>query len=434
METIEFQQLDETLYYKQLNNGLDVYILPKKGFSKTFVTFTTKYGSIDRTFVPIGETEPITVPDGIAHFLEHKMFEKEDGDVFQQFSEVGAQANAFTSFTRTAYLFSATDHIYKSTETLLNFVQEPYFTEETVNKEKGIIGQEITMYDDQPDWRLYFGAIENMYHNHPVKIDIAGTIDSIDGITAEHLYTCYNTFYHPSNMLLFVIGAVDPVEMMAFIEDNQNKKTFQEPTDLKRLFDEEPTNVAEKERVLHMDVQKPKVYVGLKAKQVDLSGEEMMKHELAVQIGVECLFGRASSFYTDVYENGLIDESYGYDFSLENGYGFALIGSDSEQPEQLAKLIKDKLAETEQKNLFTSEDVERIKRKKIGFFLRALNSIEFIANQFTRYKFNDMNLFDVVPVLETITVEDIEKAFKTIQGEEQQTVFTIMPVSGRDQK
>ncbi|MEK4530961.1 EF-P 5-aminopentanol modification-associated protein YfmH [Solibacillus sp. FSL K6-1554] len=434
METIEFQQLDETLYYKQLNNGLDVYILPKKGFSKTFVTFTTKYGSIDRTFVPIGETEPVTVPDGIAHFLEHKMFEKEDGDVFQKFSEVGAQANAFTSFTRTAYLFSATDHIYKSTETLLNFVQEPYFTEETVNKEKGIIGQEITMYDDQPDWRLYFGAIENMYHNHPVKIDIAGTIESIDGITAEHLYTCYNTFYHPSNMLLFVIGAVDPVKMMAFIEDNQNKKTFQKPTDLKRLFDEEPTNVAEKERVLHMDVQKPKVYVGLKAKQVDLSGEEMLKHELAVQIGVECLFGRASSFYTDVYENGLIDESYGYDFSLENGYGFALIGSDSEQPEQLAKLIKEKLAQSEQENLFTSEDVERIKRKKIGFFLRALNSIEFIANQFTRYKFNDMNLFDVVPVLETITVEDIVNAFKTIQGEEQQTVFTIMPVSGRDQK
>lgn len=434
METIEFQQLDETLYYKQLSNGLDVYILPKKGFSKTFVTFTTKYGSIDRTFIPIGETEPVTVPDGIAHFLEHKMFEKEDGDVFQKFSEVGAQANAFTSFTRTAYLFSATDHIYKSTETLLDFVQEPYFTEETVNKEKGIIGQEITMYDDQPDWRLYFGAIENMYHNHPVKIDIAGTIESIDGITAEHLYTCYNTFYHPSNMLLFVIGAVDPVEMMAFIEDNQNKKTFQEPADIKRLFDEEPTNVAEKERVLHMDVQKPKVYVGLKAKQVDLSGEEMLKHELAVQIGVECLFGRASSFYTDVYENGLIDESYGYDFSLENGYGFALIGSDSEQPEQLAKLIKEKLAETEKGNVFTSEDVERIKRKKIGFFLRALNSIEFIANQFTRYKFNDMNLFDVVPVLETITVEDIEKAFTTIQGEEQQTVFTIMPVNGRDQK
>lgn len=431
MQTIEFKQLDETLYYKKLNNGLDVYILPKKGFSKTFVTFTTKYGSIDRTFVPIGETEAITVPDGIAHFLEHKMFEKEDGDVFQKFSEVGAQANAFTSFTRTAYLFSSTDHIYKSTETLLNFVQEPYFTEETVNKEKGIIGQEITMYDDSPDWRLYFGAIENMYHNHPVKIDIAGTIDTIEGITAEHLYTCYNTFYHPSNMMLFVIGAVDPAEMMTFIENNQNEKTFPEATPLTRLFDEEPSTVAIKERVLHMDVQKPKVYVGLKAKEVNLSGEAMLKHELSVQIALECLFGRASQFYTDIYDNGLIDESYGYDFSLENGYGFALIGSDSEQPEQLVEGIKAKLAQAENASVFTAEDVERIKRKKIGFFLRALNSIEFIANQFTRYKFNDMNLFDVVPVLETITVEEIAQAFKTVQGEEQQTVFKILPVSER---
>ena len=158
----------------------------------------------------------MTVPDGIAHFLEHKMFEKEDGDVFQKFSENGASANAFTSFTRTAYLFSATDKLYENTETLLDFVQEPYFTEQTVEKEKGIIAQEITMYDDQPDWRLYFGTIENMYHEHPVKIDIAGTVESINDITAEHLYECYETFYHPSNMVLFVVGAVDPEEMMAF--------------------------------------------------------------------------------------------------------------------------------------------------------------------------------------------------------------------------
>ncbi len=274
MKTIEFKQLDETLYYEKLENGLDVYILPKKGFSKTFVTFTTKYGSVDRTFVPLGESQSITVPDGIAHFLEHKMFEKEDGDVFQKFSEYGASANAFTSFTRTAYLFSSTDNIYKSTETLLNFVQEPYFTEATVNKEKGIIGQEITMYDDQPDWRLYFGTIENMYHTHPVKIDIAGTIESIDGITADHLYTCYNTFYHPSNMLLFAIGAVEPEEMMAFIRENQGKKEFPEPTPIQRFFEEEPTDVAVKERTLHMDVQKPKVYMGLKAKDTNLSGNE----------------------------------------------------------------------------------------------------------------------------------------------------------------
>lgn len=431
MQTIEFQQLDETLYYKQLENGLDVYILPKKGFSKAFVTFTTKYGSIDRTFVPIGEEEPITVPDGIAHFLEHKMFEKEEGDVFQKFSEVGAQANAFTSFTRTAYLFSATNHIYKSTETLLDFVQQPYFTEETVNKEKGIIGQEITMYDDQPDWRLYFGAIENMYHNHPVKIDIAGTIESIDKITAEHLYTCYNTFYHPSNMLLFVVGAVDPTEMMAFVEGNQNKKEFPEPAPLTRIFEDEPTEAAVKEREMKMDVQQPKVYMGLKAKEVSLSGDAMLKHELAMSIALECLFGRASDFYTNLYDNGLIDESYAFDFTLEKGYGFSLIGSDTPKPDEFVQAIKGRLAEAEDGSVFKQEDVERIKRKKIGYFLRALNSLEFIANQFTRYKFNDMNLFDAVPTIEKLTVEDVKEAFKSLQGEEQQTVFKIMPVNER---
>lgn len=427
MKTIEFKQLDETLYYEKLENGLDVYVLPKKGFSKTFVTFTTKYGSIDRNFVPIGETEAITVPDGIAHFLEHKMFEKEDGDVFQKFSEYGASANAFTSFTRTAYLFSATDHIYKSTETLLNFVQEPYFTEATVNKEKGIIGQEITMYDDQPDWRLYFGTIANMYHNHPVKIDIAGTIESIDGITADHLYTCYNTFYHPSNMLLFAIGAVDPEEMMTYIRENQAKKQFEAPTPIQRFFDEEPMEVAVKEDTLHMDVQKPKMYVGLKAKETNLSGSAMLKHELAVQIGLELIFGRTSEFYTHVYDEGLIDETYAFDFTLEQGFGFAMIGSDTTEPDALEKAIKDELAKYESKSSFVSTDLERIKRKKIGFFLRALNSIEFIANQFTRYSFNDMNLFDVVPELESLTVEDITEAFKTIQGESQQTVFKVLP-------
>lgn len=427
MKTIEFKQLDETLYYEKLENGLDVYILPKKGFSKTFVTFTTKYGSVDRTFVPIGETDSITVPDGIAHFLEHKMFEKEDGDVFQKFSEFGASANAFTSFTRTAYLFSSTNNIYNSTETLLNFVQEPYFTEATVNKEKGIIGQEITMYDDQPDWRLYFGTIENMYHNHPVKIDIAGTIESIDPITADHLYTCYNTFYHPSNMLLFVIGAVDPNEMMTFIRDNQDKKEFPEPTPIQRFFDQEPSEVAIKERELRMDVQKPKVYIGLKAKETNLSGRDMLKHELSVQIALELIFGRTSKFYESVYEEGLIDETYAFDFTLENGFGFAMIGSDSSEPAALEKAIKEELAKYDGDAQFESVDLERVKRKKIGFFLRALNSLEFIANQFTRYSFNDMNLFDVVPVLEELTIEDLKKAFSSIQGESQQTVFKILP-------
>lgn len=399
-----------------------------------YATFTTAYGSIDRHFTPLGSTEPITVPDGIAHFLEHKMFEKEDGDIFQKFSELGASANAFTSFTRTAYLFSATEKIYESTGTLLDFVQAPYFTEETVNKEKGIIGQEITMYDDQPDWRLYFGAIENMYHNHPVKIDIAGTVESIDDITAEHLYTCYNTFYHPSNMLLFIVGHVEPQKMMDFVRNNQASKTFAAPTKIERFFDDEPQGVAIKERVLEMDVQKPKVYVGLKAKETSLTGKAMLKHELAVQMALELIFGRTSQFYERMYNEELIDETYGFDFTLEQGYGFALIGTDTDEPQTFTDAVFAELEKVKTTAVYSEEDLARIKRKKIGFFLRALNSIEFIANQFTRYNFNGMDLFDVVEVLESLTLDDLRTAFTSVMGEEQKTTFTILPLAQSEEQ
>lgn len=427
MNKVQFEQLDETLYHEKLANGLEVYILPKKGFSKTFATFTTKYGSIDNHFVPYGEEEPIKVPDGIAHFLEHKMFEKEDGDIFQQFSKQGASANAFTSFTRTAYLFSATGQINENVETLLDFVQSPYFTEKTVEKEKGIIAQEITMYDDQADWRLYFGMIENLYKNHPVKIDIAGTVDSIQDITAEHLYTCYNTFYHPSNMVLFVVGAVNPEQMMEFIKANQDQKTFEEPKEIKRIYPEEPIEAAIKERTLEMSVQKPKIFVGIKPEVLDYSGKAMLKHELAAELAFELLFGRTSDFYHHAYESNLIDESYSFDYSLENGFGYALIGSDTNEPEKLIKEINHTLDQAMEKWLFGQADLDRIRRKKIGFFLRALNSPEFIANQFTRYAFNDMNLFDVVPMLEEIEVPDLQAAFATVSLDSQRSTFTIMP-------
>ena len=183
-----------------------------------------------------------------------------------------------------------------------------------------------------------------------------------------------------------------------------------------------------------MDVQKPKVNVGFKSKNVDLQGKDMLKHELAIQIGLECAYGRASDFYTNVYEQGLIDETYSFDFSLEKGFGFALIGSDSKEPDELAKRIKEQLALAAKGELFTEEAVARIKRKKIGFFMRALNSLEFIANQFTRYRFNEMDLFEVVPTLESLTVADVKEAFQAILGEEQQTVFKILPLQERDKK
>jgi predicted Zn-dependent peptidase len=427
MEKIIFEQLQEEMYYEKLDNGLDVYILPKKGFNKTYATFTTKYGSIDNHFMPPEKDEFVKVPDGIAHFLEHKLFEKEDGDVFQQFSKQGASANAFTSFTRTAYLFSSTSNVEKNLETLIDFVQEPYFTEKTVEKEKGIIGQEITMYDDNPDWRLYFGLIQNMYKNHPVSIDIAGTIESISHITKDMLYECYETFYHPSNMLLFVVGPVSPDEIMGMIKDNQSKKEYKNKPEIKRKFDDEQAGVAEKKQVLKMNVQTSKCLVGIKASNPTQSGREMLKNELSTNVLLDLLFGKSSENYTELYGSGLIDDTFSYDYSQEYGFGFAMVGGDTNEPDLLAQKLEGMLKEAKTGKNLTADSLERTKKKKIGAFLRAVNSPEYIANQFTRYAFNEMDLFDVVPVLESLTLDDIKRAADSLFDEERFTVCQVIP-------
>ncbi len=426
MEKIVYDQLKEELYFEKLPNGLHVYVLPKKGFNKTYATFTTKYGSIDNSFVPLNKSERVRVPDGIAHFLEHKLFEKEDRDVFQDFSKQGASSNAFTSFTRTAYLFSSTSNVEKNLETLLDFVQSPYFTEKTVEKEKGIIGQEIKMYQDNPDWRLYFGMIDSLYQNHPVKIDIAGTIESISTITKDLLYECYNTFYHPSNMLLFVVGPVDPAAIMAFVRDNQAKKEYTDKPEIQRFFDEEPEGVAEKKKVIPMTVQTPKCLVGIKAKNPKKSGRELLKYEITVTLLMDYLFGRSSNHYEELYRDGLIDDTFSYDYTEESSFGFAMVGGDTKQPDELAKRLKDIFLQTDYDNL-SEEALTRVKKKKIGGFLRSLNSPEYIANQFTRYAFNDTSLFEALPILEEITVQDLQTIAKDFVDETRMSICQVVP-------
>lgn len=427
MEKITFGQLQEELFHEKMDNGLQVYILPKKGFNKSYATFTTKYGSVDNHFKPPGKDEFVKVPDGIAHFLEHKLFEKEDGDVFQQFSKQGASANAFTSFTRTAYLFSSTVDFEKNLTTLIDFVQDPYFSEKTVEKEKGIIGQEINMYDDNADWRLYFGTIQNMYEHHPVAIDIAGTVESIAKITKDMLYQCYETFYHPSNMLLFIVGPVDPGQTMDLIRTNQGEKSYSEQPEIERRLEAESIGVAEKSQVLRMNVQTPKVMLGLKAVDVNTSGAELLKAELTANVLLEVLFGKTSDLYEELYSEGYIDQSFSYDFTQEEGFGFALIGGDSTRPDELTERLKDILLKAKSGEGISEESVNRTIRKRIGSFLRALNSPEYIANQFTRYAFNEMDLFEVVPVLEKITINDVKQAAEQLIDEERMTVCQILP-------
>ncbi|EUJ24936.1 zinc protease, insulinase family protein [Listeria grandensis FSL F6-0971] len=400
--------------------------MPKHGFSKTFAIFTTNYGSIDNEFVPIGQEDFTRVPDGIAHFLEHKLFEKEDGDVFFKFGEKGAFTNAFTSFTRTAYLFSSTSSVEENLETLVDFVQEPYFTEETVEKEKGIIGQEIQMYDDDADFRVYFGAIENMYHHHPVKIDIAGTVESIADIDKDLLYLCYNTFYHPSNMILFIVGNVDPEQAIEQVRNNQSKKTFAPAKPVKRHFPEEPKSVAVKKKTLAFPVQIAKNLVAIKEDIGLLRGKEAVQHEMTADIMLELLFGTTSDAYLELYDQGIIDDTFGFDYSLQDSFSFVLVGGDAKDPDLQERKIKETFANAIQTG-FKEADLELIKRKKMGQFLRSLNSPEFIANQFSQYIFEEASLFDILPAIEAVTVADIEAFLKRIYMEERVTTFQIVP-------
>ncbi|WP_339266167.1 pitrilysin family protein [Paenibacillus sp. FSL K6-1330] len=407
MESIHYDNLQETLYYEVMDNGLHVYVLPKPGFQKTYATFATKYGSVDNHFKVEGESET-RVPDGIAHFLEHKMFEEPEGDIFAKFASNGASANAFTSFDQTVYLFSATENIHENLETLINFVQNPYFTDQNVEKEKGIIGQEINMYQDNPDWRVYFGLIEAMYKVHPVHIDIAGTVESIGTITKEDLYTCYNAFYHPSNMLLFVVGGVDPVETMNLIRSNQAAKSYEKQGSIERLFDPEPQGVEEKRRESRLAVSLPKCLFGFKEKQIGLTAEEQLRRDLTTKLMMDLLFGSSTELYQQLYDEDLISDSFGHEYNSSPQYAFSAVGGDTKDPDQLLERIRtevDKLKATG----FQVSDFERARKKKMGGYLRMLNSPENIAHEFTRYQFRGVDFFKVLSVYESITIDDVNR-------------------------
>jgi len=405
MEKLTYETVEETLYREILDNGLEVIILPKEGFKKTYATFATKYGSIDNHF-SVGDQAAIHVPDGIAHFLEHKMFEEPEGDVFATFAQQGASANAFTSFDRTVYLFSATDHIEENLTTLIDFVQRPYFTDENVEKEKGIIEQEINMYNDNADWRVYYGLYEAMYQKHPIAIDIAGTVESIYQIDKQTLDTCYETFYHPSNMLLFVVGGVDADQIMQLIKANQSAKTFSPQMEIKRYFETEPAAINQARKVKELPVSLPKCMVGFKEKSVDVAGDELLQLEVESKLMLDILFGSSSAFFQGLYDQGLIFDSFGHEFNCSEHYAFSVLGGDTPDPEKLIAeitvYIKEKL-----KTGIDEKHFNRIKRKRIGSYLRMLNSPEAIAGEFTKYRFHNNDMFNILNHYEHCTLEQV---------------------------
>ncbi|WP_131026012.1 EF-P 5-aminopentanol modification-associated protein YfmH, partial [Clostridioides difficile] len=412
MEKIVNDILKEEVYYEKLQNGLDVYFMPKRGFMKKYAILATNYGSNDLEFVPIGEDKKIRVNEGIAHFLEHKMFEQPDGgDAFDKFSKLGVNANAFTNFTMTAYLFSATENFYESLEHLIDYVQTPYFTDENVEKEKGIIAQEIKMYNDDPDWNVYFNCLKAMYVNYPARIDIAGTVDSIYKITKEELYKCYNTFYNPGNMALFVVGDLDVEKVIDVTKKSNNYKVDKLSKSIERFYPEEPEGVKEKEVIEKFPISMPMFNIGFKDSNVGLKGKELLRKEIVTDILVGMLFKKGSKLYEDLYMQGLINENFGAGFSSQVDYAFSIIAGDSKEPKKVKEIILDYIEKSKKEGL-SKEEFERTKKKKIGSFIKCFDSINFIGNSFISYVFKDINLLDYLDIIKDITFEEVEERLK----------------------
>ena len=411
MEKIYFETLKETLYHEKMDNGL-----PKPGFEKTYGLFSTRFGAIDTRFVPIGQEQMIKVEDGIAHFLEHKMFDMNGSDASDEFAKLGASTNAFTSSSRTAYLFSTTANEYPCIELLLDFVQKLEITPESVEKEKGIIGQEIKMYDDDPDWRVYFGSIQNLYNNHPVAVDIAGTVETVNNTTKDMLEICYNTFYHPSNMMIFIVGNIEADKAMTVIKENQAKKNFAPAKPIVCQKNIEPCNIKIKENVLTMDVEMNKIIVSIKVNEILNDPKLKIRRELAINLLFDLLFSKSAKLYNDWLNEGIINDSFSANFTQERDYAFIQIGCDCDDYETLKEHILT-LIQNFQNIEISKNDFERIKKKNIGLFINLFNGPESIANLFSRYYFEGIIALDLIDEIAKITLDDIYDMFKYFDSE-----------------
>ncbi|MBC8744375.1 insulinase family protein [Lactobacillus sp. Marseille-P7033] len=429
MDKQVYQKFNQSIYREQLSNGLKVQLLPMEGYHKTYAILTTDFGSIDNHFIPYHQEKAITVPDGVAHFLEHKMFEKKDHDAFDLFGKLGADSNAFTSFTQTSYLFSTTSNLHENLDVLLDFVQDPYFTDQTVKKEQGIIGQEIQMYEDDPSWRLYLGILGNLYPNDPMRIDIAGTIESIGRITPKILMDTYKTFYQPANMNLFLVGRLDPEETITWIKQNQEQKNFAPTETPRRLFKlNDPTaHDVIPFRSLTMDIVRPKVMVGLRGtKQFD-DGKQRLHYKLAIDLLLDVLFDDTSDNYLRLYNNETLDDTFGYNFEMQRGFHFAYFSSDTDQMERFADEIIDILESADQQIEAARTRFEGIKNAELGRLIGLLDSPEAIANRYAGDLFAGASLMDEIQILETITIDDLYQVAKDFITPQGISVYQVVP-------
>lgn len=419
MKEINYSKLNEKIYEYVHKSGVRVFMVPKKGFLKSGAYFATHFGSIDYNFVPIGGNDFITVPDGVAHFLEHKVFEQPDNsNVFDMFSKYGANANAYTSFDMTTYYFWCTENFKENLKILVEFVQTPHFTKENVEKEQGIIGQEIRMYDDDPNWKCYFNMLGCLYNDFPVKKDIAGTLESISEITPEILYTCYNTFYHPSNMTLCLVGDFEPNEMKEYLENILSDK--ENAPEIKRKYETESSKVAQSYISQKMSVSAPIYTIGFK----DIPANENIEHRRAAfKIAMQLFLGKSSELYAKLYTGGKITPSFGFDYTGERHFAFAEISDES----PFGKCVAEEIISAAKEFKVSESDFERIKRKVFGKGLAIFDDPDDYAGVLSGYTVKGLDLYKLFDAYENITPSEIEEIIKQCFAEENMVLSEITP-------
>ncbi len=427
MQVIENMKVKEKLYIEKLDNGLSVMIIPKKGIQKKYVIWGTNYGSNDSKFVVPGDTEITEVPDGVAHFLEHKMFEQKNGkNSLDVLTELGADANAYTTNDHTAYLFSCTDNFYEALDELMDYVQNPYFTDENVEKEKGIISQEIMMYDDYPDWKVYMNAVQAMYSDFPIRIDTAGTVETISHIDKEVLYKCYNTFYNPSNMAMVVCGDFEPEAMLAEIK--RRLLDIKASGEIKRIYPEEPEGIVKDYVEQDMEVSRPLYAIGIKDKPFEdfknFSKDDIVKKHIAIEILLNLIFGESSDLYKKLYNDGVIMSNPSMDYEFSRGYAFVLLSGQSKDPRKVYEEFKKAVNDIKEKGI-VEEDFNRIKKTIYGDYIKEYNDVTDIARMFLSDYFKGINSFDYIEQIGSVNKDYTEQILNEVFAENKMVLSVI---------
>lgn len=420
IKEIKNELLNDSYYEIDHSSGLKIFVYPKENYSSAYAVFGTKYGSIDTRFRLEGEKDFICVPEGIAHFLEHKLFESEELDAFARYAKTGASANAYTSFDKTCYLFSCSGNFRQSLEILLDFVSNPYFTPETVQKEQGIIGQEIKMCNDDPGWESLFSLLRAMYHNHPVKIDIAGTVESISHITADLLYSCYETFYNPMNMALAVAGNVT-VEQVLSVADRILKPKASKK--IERSFEQEPETVVQDTITRKLSVAMPIFAIGYKEN--IKTPERTLKEALESAILLDIIAGKTSNLYEELISEGLVNTTFDTEYFEGYGYSAHIFTGESTNYEKVRERINGEIMRVKKEGV-SREEFDRIKKKHYGSFIMNFNDIDSIANDLVGEYFSGCGLFERLSVLESITAEDIDARLRNAINIENSSMSVIM--------